>query len=201
MGVKTTTSPNAEPLDLAEVKAHLRVDHDDQDLLIQGLITASREFAENYTQRSFITQEITQTHDCFPNGSRPDDTRIIELEKGPVQAVLAVQYFDEVAGAYATIDPADYQVSLTSDNKDRLAPAPGKNWPSTNPERLDAVKIRSRCGYGGTGALVPRQARNAMLMLIALWYANPEAFLLAQQGQEFPVPIGFDALLWSIRSF
>jgi len=44
-----TTSPGSEPLIVSEVKDHLRVDHDDDDNYIDGLIKAARQFVEKRT--------------------------------------------------------------------------------------------------------------------------------------------------------
>ena len=46
-----------EPVDLADMKTFLRVDTTLDDDLITGLITASRTWCEDYTQRRFINQQ------------------------------------------------------------------------------------------------------------------------------------------------
>jgi uncharacterized phage protein (predicted DNA packaging) len=40
-----------EPISLAEAKKHLRVEFEDDDTLIQGLIVAAREYAEGFLNR------------------------------------------------------------------------------------------------------------------------------------------------------
>ena len=51
--------PVIEPVSLDEMKKHLRVDIDDDDELIQAMITAARTHIENITRRAFLTQPGT----------------------------------------------------------------------------------------------------------------------------------------------
>ncbi|MBR4401031.1 MAG: phage gp6-like head-tail connector protein [Synergistes sp.] len=46
-----------EPISLAEAKSHLRVLYDNEDAYIGTLITAAREFAENYQNRVYVDRQ------------------------------------------------------------------------------------------------------------------------------------------------
>ena len=48
------TPPAVEPVTVAEAKAHLRVDISDDDTYIGTLITAAREWCEEYLDRSAL---------------------------------------------------------------------------------------------------------------------------------------------------
>lgn len=60
------TPPAAEPLSLAQAKAFLRVEHDDDDELIAALIAGSRLHIEAQTRRALMTQSWRLVRDAWP---------------------------------------------------------------------------------------------------------------------------------------
>lgn len=66
MGLSLITPPAVEPVSLDDAKAFLRVLIDDDDELISCMITAARQYCEQYTQTQFITATWKQTFDIFP---------------------------------------------------------------------------------------------------------------------------------------
>lgn len=54
-GWTLVTGPSIEPLAVAELREHLRVDIDDEDALIADYIAAARAWAETYTGRALLT--------------------------------------------------------------------------------------------------------------------------------------------------
>ena len=69
MPMQLMTPPAGEPISLAEAKLHLRVDFDDDDSLIQVLISAARQAAETLTNRQFVTARWRMVLDSFPGPS------------------------------------------------------------------------------------------------------------------------------------
>jgi len=195
MGYQLITPPSAEPISLAEAKLHLRVDIADDDLLIGMLITAARQYAEQLTARSFITQQWRCTMDAFPGRqnvayvpwgvafSIPDNA--ILLEKGPFQSIDSIQYVD-MGGITQTMPSSDYIADLTGPLA-RITPKFGKIWPVTLPQ-IASVKVDFTCGYGTTGASVPEGLRNWMKLRMAALYENREELSVAQRVnvQELP---------------
>ena len=75
--VTRATGPAVEPLTVAEAKLHLRVDISDDDTYIGTLITAAREWVENYLDRTLITTQLILRAAEFP-------TEELELARPPM---------------------------------------------------------------------------------------------------------------------
>ena len=90
MALVIQTEPAEEPLGIEEVKTHLRVDMDDDDDLIQSLITSSRQYAESYLKRALITQTWKYYLDEWPDEGRD----YIELPMPPLSSVSSMKYTD-----------------------------------------------------------------------------------------------------------
>src|SRR5690606_27665590 len=61
-----TVDPAAEPVTLAELKAHLRLEHDSEDALLNGLNRAAREDLERTTGLALIDQNWRLALDKWP---------------------------------------------------------------------------------------------------------------------------------------
>lgn len=163
MGYTLVTPPGAEPLTRDEAKLHLRVDTATEDTLIDGLIAAARQYAEQQTQRSLITQVWRYTLDAFPRGC-------IAMVKGPVSAIGSITYVD-VAGVTQTMPTSDYAIDMTG-TLTRITPKFGKVWPVTLPE-IGSVAVNFTAGYGDATA-VPKGIKQWMLLRIGSLYDNRE---------------------------
>lgn len=161
MGIKVITPPS-ESITRAEAKVQLRVDdisgsHPD-DSLIDGLITAAREYAEHYTQISIGSQTLELALDEFPGTSDA-----IELRHGPVTAITSVSYVDEDE-VTQTLVSSDYTLD-DYQNPAWLLPAYNTEWPSTL-DTANAVKVR----YATGATTTPKAVKDAMLVHIQLSY-------------------------------
>lgn len=179
-----TTPPSGEPITLAEAKAHLRVDADDdaEDALITSLITAARQHVEDVCERAILLQSWTLRLDAFPRVCHPytlpafrGDDRIF-LPGGLVSEVTSVKYKD-VDGIEQTLDAGAYVANLPADPA-RIFPAYGAAWPTARQQR-EAVSVLYQVGYADAGD-VPAALKAAMLLIVGDLYANREASVAGQ---------------------
>ncbi|MFK7695400.1 head-tail connector protein [Paenibacillus sp. HJGM_3] len=181
MPTRVITPPAVEPVTLAEVKAHLRIDFTDDDVYLSALISAARDYAEGFQHRSLVPQTLEYTDHCF--------SPVVRLRRGPVTEIVSVSY-TAIDGSEQTITPADY--TLTSN--DELIPKYGTYWPLTIGYG-DAVRIRYKAGYTD----VPCATKQAMLLLIGHWYENRESVTVGRTAVE--LPLAATSLLWMDRTW
>ena len=176
MALKLITPPVAYPVTLAEAKAHLRVDHNDEDALITTFLAASTDFCEAFLGRALMPQTWELVLDQFP-------TNEIKLPKPPLIEVLSVQY-DDGAG--------DLQ-SYTSYSMDNVSEpgwiVPDGSWPGTF-DGINAVRIRYRAGYfvsdSPTDTKVPDDLKAAVLLYMGSLYANRETIITGTIAAQVP---------------
>ncbi|MDA8095582.1 MAG: head-tail connector protein [Betaproteobacteria bacterium] len=153
MPYRLLQAPAVEPLSLADAKLHLRVDITDDDELITALISAARQYAENYTRRAIIQQKWKLVIDSFPGPTLigvPWGKRFtlpghaIFLERSQVQQVSAINY-TAMDGTAQTMPSADYTVDYTSEPC-RITPVFGQIWPIPLPQ-IGAVEVDFWSGY------------------------------------------------------
>lgn len=184
-----TIAPVAEPVQLADIQAQARVETYDEIGLINRYMRAAREWVENYTERSLITQTWRQTLDrAFP------DT--IRLFRGPVQAISDFTYVDQ-DGIEQTLDAAVYDTDLNSDPA-LIMLAENQVWPQVR-DQLGAITVTYTAGYGDTADDVPEQLRLAIMQLGTFWYDNRASVIVGDRMS--PTPFGVTELLDQYRIF
>ena len=160
-GLRTVTPPTAEPVTLAEARAHACIDTTTDDAGIAARILAARQYVESVTGRALLTQTLELSLDDFPCDG------LIELPRTPVASIVSVAYLDS-AGASQTVSASDYVLDANS-LPPRLVPAYGKSWPST---RGTVGNVKVQFVAGETAA--PRPIVQAILLLVADWNENRE---------------------------
>lgn len=169
VGVRVDTGPTVEPLTVAQAKAHLRVDGNDDDTLIEALIAEARLFVENQTGLALLEQTFTASLDNFPRSGK------IELPRAPVTEIVEFVYDDE-NDVEREIDAADYRLDLIT-TPARIMPSRdgvwATGWPCI-PTQTSAVRIQFKAGADDVAGVNP-QAVRVMLLLIGHFYENREA--------------------------
>lgn len=216
MGLTEVTAPTVEPLSIIEAKRHLRIEHNDSNVYISGLIKAARFYCERWCRRSFIETEWDMTLDHFPVShlsghnhtphhhhhhslERPhrgalNRDRAIRPQRSPLISVTSITYID-TDGVSQTLATTEYDVD-TSKEPGRIAEAFDKTWPETRAQ-VNAVTVRYKAGYGTASTDVPETIRQAMLLLIGNWYENREDVVIGPQPRVLPKAV--DSLLWMHR--
>lgn len=175
MDVVVVTPPNPV-VTLDEAKAHLRVDFDDDDDLITGLVAAATDVLDGpdrRLRRCIGVQVLQATLPGFPWAHS------LRLPYGPVSAVNDITYID-VCGSEQHLDPDAYRLLAG----DRLQLKPYECWPRTRFCR-DPVQITYTAGYSDT----PPALKSAILLTVGDLYENREAqFVLASKSGVVPNP-------------
>jgi uncharacterized phiE125 gp8 family phage protein len=195
MGYQLVTPPTGEPVGLADAKAHLRVDAavTDDDALITLLIGAVRQYAEQLTARSLITQQWRLVLDAFPGPSLMGvpagvpfslPGHAILLEKGPVQGIDAITYTSP-DGSTQTLAPEQYFADL-SGTLVRITPPFGQIWPITLPQ-IGSVHVLFTAGYG-SAADVPAGLVQWIKLRLGTLYENREDVVTGKNVKVDPLP-------------
>lgn len=161
MSLKLITPAAVEPITLTEAKAHLKVDHTDDDILITSLIVAAREHAEGFQNRALVTQTWELVLDAWPRGDS------IDMPLPPLQSVTSIKYKD-TEGVESTWAATNYIVDIDS-FKGRVALAYGISWPSESLYPVGAIRIRFVAGYG-LAVSVPEMTKAALKFGVQLNY-------------------------------
>jgi len=210
------TPPPAEPVALADVKNHARIDTSADDTLVAGLVVAARQWAEQYTGRAFVNQTWALALDFTPaameawwDGVREgpvtglDRVTFVTLPRPPLASVTSVQYFDNTdTGA---VWPASNYYVDTARQPGRLCLRMGATWPV--PTRLsNGIVITYVAGYGADGSTVPEPIKTAIRQLASHWYEHRGEATLNTGGRgtasafnAVNVPMVIQALLDAYR--
>lgn len=189
--------PSIEPIDLAEVKKHLRFTPTSEDTLIDTYISMARQYFEQYTGLALIEQTWETRIEAFPGGLNTWDTAI-SLGKSPVIDLLSVVY-DDSDGAEQTVDTGDYALDLLS------APGlsvvrPVSSWPSSA-GTLGSVRLRYRAGFGSTPGDVPELIRGVLYLLVGYFHQfRSEAFVNSPGASLEKLPLGAELIMRNYKA-
>ena len=166
------------PVLVADLKAHMRIEHDEMDRILLRAIEGAMQEAEEVLESPIVQREYTLTRSGFP------DIRTFRLPNPPIASIVEITYQDTddatqtlSSSAYSLVQDVPYpQVQLGID----------ETWPDTA-DRLDAVFVRYLAGYAANEEAVPPIVRSALLLRAATRVTTTE-----EAG------IGIGAVAWAI---
>lgn len=183
------TGPAAEPVSRTEAKLHCAIDHSEHDTYVDGLITVAREYIENRTGLSLVTQTWKLLYDTWP-----DHHRYLILGRGPVTGIDHVKYTD-TDGTEHTWASTNYVLDGLA-NPPRLHLAWDAYWPSETLRPGKAVEVQIDCGFSAASA-VPNSIKQAMFLAIESLYRNRGEVVIGNNAsaESKRLAFGVDALL------
>lgn len=189
MDVINITQPAAEPVTLAQVYKHLRLDpegspptHPD-DTMLNAQITAARDWAEKFTRRSFVEQRLRLLRNGIPT------CRTVDLLRPPVRSIQRVIYYD-ADNVAQVVSTGDYV--LVESRVPQLRFLDTFSIPTTY-DRDDSLQIEYTAGYEPTGspaedyaANVPQPIKQGILLGVELLYdfVSPEQRERLERARE-----------------
>jgi len=180
------TQPVVEPVSVAEAKAHLRVDGDEDNFYIASLLAAARDWVEVYLDRTLILTQWTMKMDRFPIGD-------VELPRPPMRPLPVSVTFTSESGAVSVLASNLYRVDAAS-TPGVIRPLREADWPSYMDD-ANSITVTWSAGYGEDGRSVPPAIRHAILMLVGFWFENRSSVLVGSISK--PIEFAVDSLLSS----
>lgn len=188
MNLNCTTAPTSEPVTWAELQAHARIVGNDDQTYGESLITAARQYAEQYTGLALMPQTWTLKLDNFWSDGHVMRGAVITAPRPPLVSVTSITYVD-TNGTTQTLSASAYTVN-TAAFPGRIYEAYGYTWPSVR-DVEDAVTVVYVAGYANAAA-VPKSIKQAILILANHWYANREPVANVSMNA---VPMSVESLL------
>jgi len=184
--LEVTVGPAMEPISLAEAKAHLRVDHTDEDAVIRRLIGAARRRCELVARRAFVSQTLALKLARWPRDG------VIRLWRPPLQSVSSIVYVDS-AGDSATWDGENYVVEAGVEPPGVWL-GYGKQWPTATLRPGLPITVTYVAGYGDAED-VPETYRQAVLLMVGHYFENREAVVVQAGVTGLTLPLAVEDLL------
>lgn len=188
--------PALEPIEVREARTYLRYTQITNDGVIDGLIRAAREDAEDTMARGLYTQTwqlaLNHFYDvmALPRAFPLQNDALASPSTAPV-----IQYYD-TDDALQTLSTAIYVVD-TSARPGRIGRASGQAWPSLSPDHHGArVLITYVIGYTDVN-LIPERIKQGIRMRLSAYDSDREGFDPSHQAaREAAEACWTDVVYW-----
>lgn len=184
-------APAAAPVSLAEAKAHLRVDHDEDDARIEAAISAATGHLDGYDGilgRALMVQRWRQHFAFWPA------SRTLELPLAPVTSIVEVRS-RAPSGAETVLDGASYRL-LSAAARPVVLLSLNAVLPDLD-TAPDAVSVTYVAGYG-IAEDVPPPLRSAILLMVGDLFRFTETVSLGASA-AVPMSTTVDRLISPFR--
>jgi uncharacterized phiE125 gp8 family phage protein len=170
--------PAAEPVTIAEARAHSHIDHTCDDAVIAAQLIAAREYVEAIIKSPLMQRTFRLRLDRFPA------TNQILLPAWPARSISGVQYVDN-AGTTQVFAESNYELDGDS-SMARVLLRRGSAWPSVYMQANNwGASVTYVAGYL-TAAEVPQALKQAILLVFGHWYDNLREAATAENLREAP---------------
>lgn len=167
-------------LSLADAKAHLKVEHSDEDSLITALIETALNAIENMTGQLLGSTDANLFADAWHSQA---------FTFGPITRIDSVNYRDET-NTEVELAATHYWADLSSSPARITFSAP----PSVYTDRHQAIRIDAVVGHSA----LPKPLRQAALLLVGHYYENRQ---LTSSAKVNDVPMAVEFLVNPFRLF
>lgn len=174
MSIELSIAPTAEPVTVDEVKTHLHIDNDDEDVYIGLLITAARRYAETWLRRQLITATYKLRLDCFPRWE-------IEVPRPPFVSVTTLTYLNTSGVSTTLTENTDFVKDIYRE-PGLIYPAYGLTWPTTY-DFPNSVTLTYVAGYGDATD-VPQEVRYGILLIVARMFDSREGSVPSSVAED-----------------
>lgn len=158
--------PQTLPVTLEQVKEFARIDTDETDDMIQGLIEAAVSYFDG--KEGILGRVLMQQTWMYWLSEWPSDDHI-SLPLGPVLDITSITYLDST-GTEQTLATTEYVVTENGD----ITISDTGSWPSVYANRYDAIRITFDVGYlsdtSPEQTTIPEAIKQAIIATVAHWY-------------------------------
>ena len=174
----TSSAAPADIITTADLKAHLRVDHSDEDALIEALREAAIAHVESYCNIKLGDVTAVMYMDGFPSSW--------EVPVGPVQSVAQIDY-NVTTTTTQTLAATNWYADLIR----RPARISVINPPTVADYTHNGVQITCTIGY--PEADIPAPILHAIRLIVGHYYEQRQQVIVGVNAME--LPFGIHALL------
>ena len=174
-----TVSPSTfDPVDLEDVKRHLRLETGEtrEDEYLRDLVKAAADRVEGMTNRALTKRTLK----LYLNNWSTSDS--FELPYAPLstQVKATIQYRDADS---STITFASTAFSMDSASEPgRVCLGYNDDWPTVTLNNMNPISIQYQCGYPASSA-IPSRLKQAVKIIVSDLYENRESVVIGQGVQ------------------